>query len=202
LFARFAGDVNKLNKEKAIELIQVVKPALSRAQVDAMIAKKLGEFQHIVTEEGAVDMVLQDLGVGAPAAVSNVETFTQRKARLEAEPDKGGTFLKADKVAVGDLVKITVVALEEAKTIQTARGPVDIASRPQVTGLLKPKGGAAFGEEVKFSLTPSNEKSLYAMWGKPLDECVGMVMMVASIQRKKIGGNDAIWIVWTGLPAA
>ena len=97
-------------------------------------------------------------------------------------------------------MRITAVALEAAKTIDTVRGPVDIPARPQVTGEFKARGSKEWGQEVKFSLSKSNEKNLYKLWGKPLDECVGLVLMVASIQHKNIGGNDATWVEWTGLP--
>jgi hypothetical protein len=190
-----------MQKEKAIVLIQTVKKGVSRQQVEAMIASKLAEYDNIVSEDGAVDMVLQDLGLAAKpsGAESPTESFADRKARMEAEPE-GGNFLKSDKVAVGDQVKITAVSIEGAKEIQTKRGPVTLPSRPQVTGKLKAKGAKEWGVEVKFSLNKSNEKNLYGLWGKSLDECVGLVMMVSAVEHKVINGGDASWISWTGLP--
>jgi len=190
-----------MQKEKAIVLIQTVKKGVSRQQIETMIASKLAEFDNIVSEEGAVDMVLQDLGLAAKpsGAESPTESFADRKARMEAEPE-GGNFLKSDKVAVGDQVKITAVSIEGAKEIQTKRGPVTLPSRPQVTGKLKAKGAKEWGVEVKFSLNKSNEKNLYGLWGKSLDECVGLVMMVSAVEHKVINGGDASWISWTGLP--
>jgi hypothetical protein len=190
-----------MQKEKAIVLIQTVKKGVSRQQVEAMIASKLAEYDNIVSEEGAVDMVLQDLGLAAKpsGAESPTESFADRKARMEAEPE-GGNFLKSDKVAVGDQVKITAVAIEGSKEIQTKRGPVTLPSRPQVTGKFKAKGAKEWGVEVKFSLNKSNEKNLYGLWGKSLDECVGLVMMVSAVEHKVINGGDASWISWTGLP--
>jgi hypothetical protein len=190
-----------MQKEKAIVLIQTVKKGVSRQQVEAMIASKLAEYDNIVSEDGAVDMVLQDLGLAAKpsGAESPTESFADRKARMEAEPE-GGNFLKSDKVAVGDQVKITAVSIEASKEIQTKRGPVTLPSRPQVTGKLKAKGAKEWGVEVKFSLNKSNEKNLYGLWGKSLDECVGLVMMVSAVEHKVINGGDASWISWTGLP--
>jgi len=194
-----------MNKEKAIELIQAVKKGLSRAQIEAMIGAEVEAAAGLLTEEAAIYLVLKNLGIGAPTPAappeaSKAETFAERRARMESEPDKSGTYLKADKVQVGDLVRIIAVALEAAKTIDTVRGPVDIPARPQVTGEFKAKGSRDWGQEVKFSLSKSNEKNLYKLWGKPLDECTGMVLMVAAVQRKNIGGNDAVWVEWTGLP--
>ena len=197
--------MKKMNKEKAVELIQAVKKGLSRVQIEAMIGAEVQAAAGLLTEEAAIYLVLKNLGIGAPTPAAppeapRAETFAERRARMEAEPDKSGTYLKADKVQVGDLVRITSVALEAAKTIDTARGPVDIPARPQVTGEFKAKGTKDWWQEVKFSLSKSNEKNLYKLWGKPLDECVGLVLMVASIQHKNIGGNDATWVEWTGLP--
>ena len=79
---------------------------------------------------------------------------------------------------------------------------MNIPSRPQITGDYKAKGQGEWGQEVKFSLSKSNEKNIYQLWGKPLDQCIGLILMVASIQHKNIGGNDATWIEWTGLPAS
>lgn len=193
-----------MNKEKAIELIQVTNKGLSREQILRLIGSEVEAAAGLLTEEAAVYLVLKNLGIGAPTPAAppeaSTETFADRKARMEAEPDKSGTYLKADKVQVGDCVRITAVALEAAKTIDTARGPVDIAARPQVTGEFRVKGQKDWGQEVKFSLSKSNEKNLYRLWGKPLDECVGLVLMVAAVQRKNIGGNDAQWVEWTGLP--
>jgi hypothetical protein len=194
-----------MNKEKAVELIQAVKKGLSRAQIEVMIGAEVEAAAGLLSEEAAIYLVLKNLGVGAPTPAappeaSKAETFAERRARMESEPDKSGTYLKADKVQVGDLVRITAVALEAAKTIDTARGPVDIPARPQVTGEFKAKGTKDWGQEVKFSLSKSNEKNLYKLWGKPLDECTGLVLMVAAVQRKTIGGNDAQWIEWTGIP--
>jgi hypothetical protein len=186
-----------MQKEKAIVLIQAVKKGVSRQQIEAMIAKKLADYESIVSEDGAADMVLQDLGIAAP-----VESFADRKARMEAEPE-GGVYLKSDKAQVGDQVRIISVSLGEPRTLDKldAKGkPVVIPSRPEVTGQMKAKGAKMFGEEVKFSLNKSNEKNLYGLWGKPLDECVGLTLMVSAIQRKVINGADASWIEWTGLP--
>ena len=199
------GEVKKMNKEKAVELIQAVKKGLSRVQIEAIIGAEIKAAAGLLTEEAAIYLVLKNLGIGAPTLAASpespkAETFAERRARMESEPDKSGTYLKADKVQVGDLVRITAVALEAAKTIDTARGPVDIPARPQVTGEFKAKGTKDWGQEVKFSLSKSNEKNLYKLWGKPLDECTGMVLMVAAVQRKNIGGNDAVWVEWTGLP--
>ena len=199
------GEVKKMNKEKAVELIQAVKKGLSRVQIEAMIGAEVQAAAGLLTEEAAIYLVLKNLGIGAPTPAAppealKAETFAERRSRMEAEPDKSGTYLKADRVQVGDLVRITAVALEAAKTIDTVRGPVDIPARPQVTGEFKAKGSKEWGQEVKFSLSKSNEKNLYKLWGKPLDECVGLVLMVASIQHKNIGGNDATWVEWTGLP--
>jgi len=231
------GEVKKMNKEKAVELIQAVKKGLSRTQIEAMISAEVQAAAGLLTEEATIYLVLKNLGIGAPtpaappeaskaetfaerrarmeAELKNLgigaptpaasespkaESFAERRARMEAEPDKSGTYLKADRVQVGDLVRITAVALEAAKTIDTARGPVDIPARPQVTGEFKAKGSKEWGQEVKFSLSKSNEKNLYKLWGKSLDECTGMVLMVASVQHKNIGGNDATWVEWTGLP--
>jgi len=195
-----------MDKEKAIVLIQTVNKGLSRVQIEAMIGAEIKAAAGLLTEEAAIYLVLKNLGIGAPtpaapSEASRAETFAERRARMEAEPDKSGTYLKADRVQVGDLVRITAVALEAAKTIDTVRGPVDIPARPQVTGEFKAKGSKEWGQEVKFSLSKSNEKNLYKLWGKPLDECVGLVLMVASIQHKNIGGNDATWVEWTGLPS-
>jgi len=196
-----------MDKERAIVLIQSVNKGLSRQQILGLIGAEVQSAAGLLTEEAAIYLVLKNLGIGAPtpAAVpvaSGAETFAERRARMESEPDKSGTYLKADKVQVGDCVRITAVALEAAKTIDTARGPVDIPARPQVTGEFKAKGTKDWGQEVKFSLSKSNEKNLYQLWGKSLDECVGLVVMVAAVQKKNIGGNDAQWIEWTGLPAS
>ena len=195
-----------MNKEKAIELIQITNKGLSRAQIEALIQAEVKAAAGLLTEEAAIYLVLKNLGIAAPTPAaapepSVGETFAERRARMEAEPDKSGTFLKADKAQVGDLVRITAVALEAAKTIYTNRGPVDIPARPQITGDYKAKGQGEWGQEVKFSLSKSNEKNLYQLWGKSLDQCIGLILMVASIQHKNIGGNDATWIEWTGLPA-
>ena len=197
-----------MNKEKAIELIQVTNKGLSRAQIEALIQAEVKAAAGLLTEEAAIYLVLKNLGIAAPTpAAAPVEapvgeTFAERRARMEAEPDKSGTFLKADKAQVGDLVKITAVALEAAKTIDTDRGPVDIPARPQITGDYKAKGQGEWGQEVKFSLSKSNEKNIYKLWGKPLDQCIGMTLMVVAIQKKTINGHDATWLDWTGLPAS
>ena len=191
------GREKKMQKEKAIALIQMVKKGVSRQQVEGLIAKKLSDYDSIVSEEGAVDMVLQDLGIAAP-----VESFRDRKARMEAEPE-GGVYLKASESQVGDQVKIISVTLGESRTLDKvdAKGkPVVIPPRPEVTGLKKVKGSKEWGAEVKFSLNKSNEKNLYGLWGRSLDECVGLVLMVSAIQKKVINGADASWIEWTGLP--
>lgn len=192
-----------MNKEKAIELIQVTNKGLSREQILRLIGSEVEASAGLLTEEAAIYLVLKNLGIGAPTPVApeaGAETFAERRARMEAEPDKSGTFLKADKVQVGDCVRITAVILEAAKTIDTNRGPVDIPARPQITGEFRAKGQKDWGQEVKFSLSKSNEKNLYRLWGRSLDGCVGLVLMVAAIQKKTIGGNDAQWVEWVGLP--
>lgn len=195
----------KMDKERAIVLIQTVNKGLSRQQILGLIGAEVQSAAGLLTEEAAIYIVLKNLGIGAPTpaaapAAPATETFAERRARMESEPDKSGAFLKADKAQVGDCVRITAVALEAAKTIDTARGPVDLPARPQITGDFKAKGTGEWGQEVKFSLSKSNEKNLYKLWGKPLDQCIGLIMMVASIQRKTIGGNEAVWVEWTGLP--
>ena len=194
-----------MNIEKAIVLIQAVRKGLSREQIQRLVGAEVEAAAGLLTEEAAIYLVLKNLGIGAPTPAvpedRGAETFAARKARMEKEPDKSGTFLKADKAQVGDLVRITAVVLEAAKTIDTVRGPIDLPARPQITGDYKSKGTQEWGQEIKFSLSKSNEKNLYSLWGKPLDQCIGMILMVASIQRKTIGGNDATWIEWTGLPS-
>ena len=189
-----------MNKEQAIVLIQTVKKGLSRQQVETLIGNEVAKGAGLLTEEAATYIVLQNLGIAAPPDASGNESFRTRMERMRNEPEKSGNFLKANKAQVGDMVQITAIILEPSKEIDTNRGPVTIPARPQVTGVFKARGQKVFGEEVKFSLSKSNEKSLYALWEKPLDECVGLTLMVASIQKKNIGGNDAQWIEWPGLP--
>ena len=95
-----------LNKEKAIELIQVTNKGLSRAQIEALIQAEVKAAAGLLTEEAAIYIVLKNLGIAAPTPkptdeAPKTETFAERRARMETEPDKSGTFLKADKAQVG-----------------------------------------------------------------------------------------------------
>ena len=195
-----------MEKKKAIELIQTVRKALSQTQIEAMIQAEIAKGGGTVTEEAAVHLVLAGLGIAVPEPPAAPESFEERRRRMEAEPDAaGGLYLKPSTVLpglgrkpeVGDMVLIKEVSLEPEKTLEN--GNV-IPSRPLLKGAFIPKGrGTSPGEEVLVTLSRGNEKNLYKMWGASLDRCVGMRIMVASIQNRVIGGTPQSWFEWAGL---
>ncbi len=117
--------------------------------------------------------------------------------KMLAEPVPSGTYLKPDKVKVGDCLKIEKMDLEAARTVDTDHGPVAIPEKMVVTGAFIPKGQTSLGEEVKAAVSKGVERKLYELWGA---SWVGKTMMVSGVITKNIKGRSTTWIDWSGLP--
>jgi len=128
-------------------------------------------------------------------------SYQERYKKIVEEPEPSyGDYLKPDKVKIGDMVQIESCILEGAREVNTQSGPVTIPERPVITGYFIQKGQNMLGQSVKVSLSKSNEKKLYQLWDKPLDEWKGKRMIVSNIQKKNIKGRDTVWIEWGGIP--